>query len=102
MYRAIITTISLLAADTIPSVSYEEINATAIRVRWTYNGSYVNGYIITITSIGVNIIKQINNNTVTSYIVEGIIPEKDYTIKVRGYFTLVGAAGSTIARLFSM
>ena len=102
MYRAIITTTSLLAADNIPSVSYEEINATAIRVRWTYNGSYVSGYIITITAIGVNIVKKINNNTVTSYVVEGIIPERDYTIEVRGYFTLVGAAGTTTARLSGM
>ena len=102
MYKAIITTTSLLAADNIPSVSYEKINGTAIRVRWTYNGSYVSGYIITITAIGVNIVKEINNNTVTSYVVEGIIPERDYTIEVRRYFTLVGAAGTTTARLSDM
>ena len=82
--------------------SYEETNGTAIRVRWTYNGSYVSGYIITITAIGVNIVKEINNNTVTSYVVDGIIPERHYTIEVRRYFTLVGAAGSTTARLSGM
>ena len=86
MYRAIITTTSLLAADNIPSVSYEEINGTAIRVRWTNNGSYVNGYIIIITAIGVDIVKEINNNTMTSYVMEGIIPEKYYTLEARGYF----------------
>ena len=102
LYRAIITITSLLAADTIPSVSYEKINGTAIRVRWTYNGSYVSGYIITITAISVNIVKEINNNTMTSYVVNGIIFERDYTIEVRGYFTLVGAAGTTTARLSGM
>ena len=37
-----------------------------------------------------------------SYVVDEIIPERDYTIEVRGYFTLVGAAGTTTARLSGM
>ena len=44
-------------------------------------------------------IEQLNDSTIREYIVDGLLPERDYTIAVRGYYQLLGPAGSTTVRL---
>ena len=63
--------IIIIAAST-PSISYEEINATAIRITWNITGD-VNGFIIQIDGIGVN--EQLTDNTAREFVVNGLSPE---------------------------
>ena len=92
--------INFTAPDGIPSVDYEDINATAIRIFWSISASFINGYIITITSSNLpNITYQVNNGTVREFVVNELLRETDYNIEVRGYYDLLGAPGSVTARL---
>ena len=43
--------------------------------------------------------KQLINSTIREYVVDGLLPERDYTIAVRGYYQLLGQAGTTAVRL---
>ena len=43
--------------------------------------------------------EQLTDNSTSEYIVDGLLPESDYTIAVRGYYQLLGPAGTTTARL---
>ena len=62
--------------------------------------SFVNGYIITITSSNLpTITHQVNDQFVREFVVNGLLPEKDYNIEVRGYYDLLGVPGSVTARL---
>ena len=91
---------NFIAPDDIPSVNYEDINATAIRIFWNISASFVNGYIITITSSNLpNITYQVNDGTVREFMVNELLPERDYNIQVRGYYELLGAPVSVTARL---
>ena len=92
--------INFTAPDDIPSVDYEDINATAIRIFWNISTSFINGYIITITSSNLpNIIHQVNDETTREFMVNELLPERDYNIEVRGYYELLGAPVSVTARL---
>ena len=55
--------------------------------------------IYTISSGLDNETKQLTDSTIREYVVDGLLPERDYTIAVRGYYQLLGPAGSTIVRL---
>ena len=62
--------------------------------------SFVNGYIINITSSNLSTIThQVNDEFVKEFVVNGLLPERDYNIEVRGYYDLLGAPGSVTARL---
>ena len=92
--------INFTAPDGIPKVDYEEINATAIKIFWNISTSFVNGYIITITSTNFsNITYQVNDGSVKEIVINELLPETDYNIEVRGYYDLLGAPGSVTARL---
>ena len=92
--------INFIAPDDLPTVDYEDINATAIRIFWNISTSFVNGYIITITSSNLpNITYQVNDGTVKEFVVNELLPERDYNIELRGYYDLLGAPGSVTARL---
>ena len=61
--------------------------------------SFVNGYIITITISNLPTITHQVNESVKEFVVNGLLPEKDYNIEVRGYYDLLGVPGSVTARL---
>ena len=62
--------------------------------------SFVNGHIITITSSNLPAIThQVNDESLREFVVNGLLPERDYHIQVRGYYDLLGAPGSVTARL---
>ena len=64
------------------------------------SASFLNGYIITITSSNLPAItNQVNDQFVREFVVNGLLPERDYNIEVRGYYDLLGAPGSLTARL---
>ena len=93
-----ITLISL-ASSAPSSVSHEVVNATAIRVSWSITGN-VSGFVIYIISSGLDTVtKQLTNSTIREYVVDGLLPERNYTIAVRGYYQLLGPAGTTTVRL---
>ena len=79
---------------------YDDINVTAIRIFWNISTSFINGYIITITSNSLpRITHQVNNESLREFVVNGLLRERDYIIEVRGYYDLLGAPGSVTARL---
>ena len=43
--------------------------------------------------------EQLTNSTIREYVVDGLLPERDYTIAVRGYYQLLGPADTTTVRL---
>ena len=45
------------------------------------------------------VIKQLTDSTIREYVVDGLLPERDYAIAVRGYYQLLGPAGTTSVRL---
>ena len=90
---------SLIASSAPSSVSHEVVNATAIRVSWSITGS-VNGFVIYTISNGLDTVtKQLTDSSIREYVVDGLLPERNYTIAVRGYYQLLGPAGTTTARL---
>ena len=75
------------------------INATAIRIYWNITGD-VNGYVINITSSGLpTVTQQLTNGSARDFIYDGILPERNYTVEVRGYYQLVGPASIITVRL---
>ena len=55
--------------------------------------------IYTISSGLDTVTKQLNDSTIREYVVDGLLPERDYTIAVRGYYQLLGSAGKTTVRI---
>ena len=55
--------------------------------------------IYTISSGLDTVTKQLTDSTLTGYVVDGLLPERDYIIAVRGYYQLLGPAGTTTVRL---
>ena len=43
--------------------------------------------------------EQLTDSTLREYVVDGLLPERDYTIAVRGYYQLLGPADTTTVRL---
>ena len=89
----------IIASSPPTSVSHEVVNATAIRVSWSITGS-VNGFVIYTSSNGLNTVtEQLTDSTLKEYIVNGLLPERNYTIQVRGYYQLLGPANTITVRL---
>ena len=75
------------------------MNATAINVSWSISGD-VNGFIINITSDGIDTVTiQLTDGSLREYVINGLLPERNYTVDVRGYYQLLGPAGTTTVRL---
>ena len=55
--------------------------------------------IYTISSGLDTVTKQLNDSTNRDFVVDGLLPERDYTIAVRGYYQLLGPAGTTTVKL---
>ena len=51
--------------------------------------------IYTISSGLDTVTKQLTDSTLTEYVVDGLLPERDYTIAVRGYDQLLGPSTDT-------
>ena len=75
------------------------INATAISIYWDITGD-VTGFLINITSSGLPTITQkLTDGSVREFIYDGIVLKRNYIIKVRGYYQLVGPASTITVRL---
>ena len=75
------------------------INATAIRIYWNITGD-VNGFLINITSSGLPTeTQQLTDGSAREFIYNGILPEKNYTVEVRGYIHRLGPADIIIVHL---
>ena len=55
--------------------------------------------IYTISSGLDTVTEQLTDSTLREYVVDGLLPERDYTIAVRGYYQLLGPADTTTVRL---
>ena len=87
-----------IASSAPSSVSHEVVNVTAIRVSWSITGN-INGFVIYTISSGLDTVtEQLTDSTLRDYVVDGLLPERDYTIAVRGYYQLLGPAGTTTVR----
>ena len=61
------------------------MNATAIKIYWSITGN-VNGFLINITSSELPTVTQhLADSSVRVFIYNGILPERNYTVEVRGY-----------------
>ena len=75
------------------------INAIAIRIYWNITGD-VNGFLINITSNGLpTVTQQLTDGLAREFIYNGILPERNYTVEVRGYLHRLGPADTTIVYL---
>ena len=75
------------------------INATAIRIYWDITGD-VNGFLINITTSELpTVTQELTDSSVREFIYNGILPERNYSIEVRGYYQLVGPASTITVRL---
>ena len=46
-----------------------------------------------------SVTEQLTDISIREYVVDGLLPERDYTIAVRGYYQLLGPAGTTTVKL---
>ena len=75
------------------------INATAIRIYWNITGD-VNGFLINITSSGLPAVtQQLTDGSAREFVYNGILPERNYSIEVRGYVHRLGPADTITVRL---
>ena len=89
----------IIAASSAPTINYEVINATAIRTYWSITGD-VNGFLINITSSGLpTVTQQLTDGSIREFIYNGILPERNYNVEVRGYYQLLGQANTSNVRL---
>ena len=81
----------ITAANKPDDVSYEEVNATAIKLMWSITGD-VTGFFIQITGGGFEpITAQLTDGTIREYVVGGLLPGWiRYIGRVRGYNGLLG------------
>ena len=90
---------NLITASSAPTINYDVINATAIRIYWSIIGD-VNGFLINITTNDqYPVTIQLNESSRREFIYDGILPERNYSIEVRGYYQLLGLANTTTVRL---
>ena len=54
--------------------------------------------IYTISSGLDTVTKQLTDSSIREYVVDGLLPERNYTIAVRGYYQLLGPAGTTTVK----
>ena len=75
------------------------VNATATRIYWNITDD-VNGFVINITSSGLSTVtQQLTDGSAREFIYNGILPERNYTVEVRGYIHLLGPADMITLRL---
>ena len=68
-------------------------------IYWNITGD-VNGFVINITSSGLpTVTQQLTNGSAREFIYDGILPEKDYTVEIRGYYELLGLPDATTVRI---
>lgn len=88
-----------IASDIPNTISHEEFNGTAVTITWSTTGN-VNGFFINITSNGLdNKIEQLTDSSVREFVINGLLPETEYTVQVRGYYELLGPAETTTLKL---
>ena len=94
------STIIIATSSSAPSsVSHSVLNATAVTISWDITGN-VNGFVINITSsVSDTVTEQLTDSSVREFVVNGLLPEVDYTVAVRGYYQLLGPATTTTVRL---
>ena len=91
-----------IASNAPTDTTYEVINATAIKIQWDISGN-VNGFLIKITSSGLPIVtQQLTDGIAREVIYNDILPERNYTVEVRGYDELLGLADTVTIRLEGM
>ena len=87
------------SAPNVPTINYEVINATAIRIYWNITGD-ANGFLINITSSGLSTVtQQLTDGSAREFIYNGTLPERNYIVEVRGYIHWLGPADMTTVRL---
>ena len=93
------TIIIIATSSSAPSsVSHSVLNATAVTVSWDITGN-VSGFVINITSsVSDTVTEQLTDSSVREFVVNGLLPEVDYTVAVRGYYQLLGPATTTSVR----
>ena len=75
------------------------MNATSIRIYWNITGD-VNGFVINISSNGLSTLtQQLTDGSARELIYNGILPERNYTVEVRGYIHRLGPADMTTVKL---
>ena len=86
----------ITAANKPDDVSYEEVNATAIKLMWSITGD-VSGFFIQLTRNGFEpITVQLTDGTIREYVVGGLLPGGiRYIGRVRGYNGLLGPEATT-------
>ena len=78
------------------------INTTAIVIYWDITGD-VNGFVINITSSGLpTITQQLTDGSAREFIYNGILPERNYIIEIRGYTQLLGQTDTVSVKLEGM
>ena len=90
---------NFIASNVPTNTIYEVINATAIKIQWA-NTSNDNGFLINITSIGLHAVTiELTDGSAREVLHDGILPERNYTVEVRGYDELLGRADTITLRL---
>ena len=75
------------------------INASSIRIYWNITGN-VNGFVVNITSNGLpTVTQQLTDGSMRDFIYEGVQPERNYIVEVRGYVHRLGPADTILVRL---
>ena len=78
------------------------INATAIVIYWDITGN-VNGFLINITSNGLSTVtQQLTNSSAREFIYNGVLPQRNYIIEIRGYTQLLGQTDTVNVRIEGM
>ena len=71
-------------------------------IYWDITGD-VNGFVINITSNGLpTITQQLTDGSAREFIYNGILPERNYIIEIRGYTQLLGQNDTVNVRLEGM
>ena len=72
------------------------INATVIRIYWDITVD-VNGFLININGNGLpTITQQLTDSSAKEFIYNGILPERNYTVEVRGYIYKLGPTDTIV------
>ena len=71
-------------------------------IYWDITGD-VNGFVINITSSGLpTITQQLTDGSAREFIYNGILPERNYIIEIRGYTQLLGQTDTVSVKLEGM
>lgn len=80
-----------LAPDGAPfNIAYNELNLTAINVKWSSDATLVNGFTLRIFSNEESTSYQVSDPNARELVIEGVQPETNYTVELRAYYELLG------------